>query len=138
MEMPIGRELSAVAKELSRAFSAELAEAGGSLPVWLTLLALKQEPRRTQQELAAAVGIEGPTLTHHLDRMEKAGLIDRTRDPADRRAVRVQMTDAGEELFLTLAKAAQSFDARLRDGLSEEKLAELRAVLRRLRENVGR
>ena len=136
MDKPIGREVSDVAKDLSRAFSAELAEAGGSLPVWLTLLALKQEPRRTQQELAAAVGIEGPTLTHHLDRMEKAGLIDRTRDAADRRAVRVQMTSAGDELFLKLAKAAQSFDARLRDGLSEKKLDEFRAVLRRLRTNV--
>jgi MarR family transcriptional regulator for hemolysin len=137
MDMPIGREVSAVAKDLTRAFSAELAEAGGSLPVWLTLLALKQQPWRTQQELAAAVGIEGPTLTHHLDRMEKSGLIDRARDPEDRRAVRVEMTPAGDELFLTLAKAAQSFDARLRDGLTDKKLDEFRAVLRRLRENVA-
>jgi MarR family transcriptional regulator for hemolysin len=137
MDKPIGREVSDVAKDLSRAFSAELAEADGSLPVWLTLLALKQEPRRTQQELAAAVGIEGPTLTHHLDRMEKAGLIARARDPQDRRAVRVEMTPAGDELFLKLAKAAQSFDARLRDGVSEKKLDEFRAVLRRLRANVA-
>src|SRR3954454_20266630 len=136
MDKPIGREVSDVAKDLSRAFSAELAQAAGSLPVWLTLLALKQEPRRTQQELAAAVGIEGATLTHHLDRMEKAGLIDRTPGAAERRAVRVEMTPAGDELFLKLAKAAQSFDARLRDGLSGKKLDEFRAVLRRLRTNV--
>jgi MarR family transcriptional regulator for hemolysin len=137
MQMPIGRAVSAVAKELSRSFAAELADAGGSLPVWLTLLALKQQNWRTQQELAAAVGIEGPTLTHHLDRMQTAGLIERTRDPDDRRAVRVAMTDAGEELFKSLAKAARSFDRRLTAGLSGDELDDFRRVLARLRENVA-
>jgi MarR family transcriptional regulator for hemolysin len=137
-QLPIGREIAAASKELSRAFSAELAEAGGSLPVWLTLMALKQLPRRTQQELAAAVGIEGPTLTHHLDRMQKAGLIERTRDPSDRRAVRVELTEAGDELFLALAKAARAFDKRLRAGLSEKQLDEFRGVLAQLRNNVAR
>ena len=82
---PIGRALDSSAKLLSRAFDRELAEAGGSQPGWLILLALKQQRWRTQQDLAAAVGIEGPTLTHHLDALEKAGLIERSRDPDDRR-----------------------------------------------------
>ncbi len=134
---PIGRAISSSAKVLSRAFERELAEAGGSQPVWLVLMALKQQRWRTQQDLAARVGIEGPTLTHHLDGLERAGLIDRSRDPDDRRAVRVELTDAGDELFHRLAGAAIGFDQRLGAGLSDEELDGFRRVLARLRENVA-
>ena len=133
---PVGRAVSSSAKVLSRAFERELAEAGGSQPVWLILLALKQQRWRTQQDLAGAVGIEGPTLTHHLDGLEKSGLIDRARDPDDRRAVRVELTAAGEKRFQRLAKAAIGFDQRLRAGLSDDELDAFRRVLARLRENV--
>ncbi len=134
---PIGREIAAAAKALDRAFSAALAEAGGSLPVWLVLLALKQRHWPTQQDLAAAVGIEGPTLTHHLDGMEAAGLIARSRDARDRRAVRVELTAEGEARFLALRDAAVAFDERLRSGVSDEEADALRDLLARLRENVG-
>jgi len=134
---PIGRVLDSTAKLLSRAFDQQLAAAGGTRPGWLILLALKQKRHRTQQELAGAVGIEGPTLTHHLDAMEKAGLIERARDPDDRRVVRVELTDAGEKLFLQLAKAAMGFDRRLREGVSDKELDAVRRVLERLRANVA-
>jgi len=134
---PIGRVLDSTAKLLSRAFDQQLVEAGGTRPAWLILLALKQQRYRTQQDLAAAVGIEGPTLTHHLDAMQKTGVIARERDPDDRRVVRVELTDAGEELFLRLAQAAIGFDQRVREGVSDRELESVRSVLGRLRENVA-
>jgi MarR family transcriptional regulator, transcriptional regulator for hemolysin len=134
---PIGRAVSSAAKQLARAFSAQLADAGGSQPVWLILLALKQRRWRTQQDLAAEVGIEGPTLTHHLDGLERAALIERSRTPEDRRAVRVELTDTGDELFHRLRDAAVGFDSRLRDGISDEELESFRRVLARMLENVG-
>ena len=133
---PIGRAMASTAKAVTRAFEQELAAAGGSQPAWLILLALKQQRWRTQQDLAGAVGIEGPTLTHHLDGLEKSGLIDRARDPDDRRAVRVELTAAGEKRFQRLAKAAIGFDQRLRAGLSDDELEAFRRVLTRLRGNV--
>jgi MarR family transcriptional regulator for hemolysin len=136
-QTPIGRDLAATAKALDRAFAAALGQAGGSLPVWLILLALKQQRWRTQQELAAAVGIEGPTLTHHLDGMEAAGLIARERDPADRRAMRVEMTPAGDERFRALRGAAAGFDRRLRAGIGNDEIETLRALLGRMRDNAG-
>src|SRR3954471_9196469 len=85
---PIGRDVAATAKLLDRAFGAALAEQGGTVPSWLILLALKQQPHRTQQEIARAVGIGGPTLTHHLDGMEAGGLVRRSRGGEGRRAGR--------------------------------------------------
>jgi MarR family transcriptional regulator for hemolysin len=134
---PIGRMLASTQKLVTRAFEQELAAAGGSQPTWLILLALKQQEWRTQQEVAKAVGIEGATLTHHLDKLEKAGVIERTRDAGDRRAVRVELTDAGDKLFLELAQAAMRFDKRLRKGLSEDEVDALRETLERLRANVA-
>src|SRR5690348_4726960 len=116
-DVPIGRDVANTAKLLDREFGAALAEAGGTLPTWLVLLALQQQPHRTQQDIARAVGIGGPTLTHHLGAMEAQGLVVRTRDGADRRAVQVRITPAGAEAFGRLREAAIVFDARLRDGL---------------------
>src|ERR687884_751538 len=82
---PIGRHLAQVAKVVNRAFDDALAGAGGSLPVWLVLIALKSRQSANQRQLADAVGIQGPTLTHHLNAMESAGLLTRRRDPGNRR-----------------------------------------------------
>jgi MarR family transcriptional regulator for hemolysin len=136
-EPPVGLQLGNTAKAVSRAFNDVLAEAGGTLPVWLILSSAKAEDRRTQLELARAVGIEGPTLTRHLDGLEEAGLVRRQRDAADRRAMRVELTDAGEELFQRLRQAVVAFNRRLTDGLSEQELDRLRRTLARLGENVS-
>src|ERR1700730_15578212 len=93
---PIGLEIARTAKLLSRAFDDALVEAGASLPVWLILVSLKAKRHGMQRELAGAVGIEGPTLTHHLNRMEADGLVTRQRDPANRRIHRVELTDEGD------------------------------------------
>src|SRR5438105_2149349 len=59
--MPIGRQVVATAKTVNRAFNHALADAGGSVPTWLILTTLRRDRWRTQQDLARAVGIEGPT-----------------------------------------------------------------------------
>src|SRR4029077_11662082 len=112
--------------------------AGGSLPVWLVLISLKSRTLASQRELAEAVGIQGATLSHHLDSMESAGLVTRRRDPANRRLHLVELTPAGDALFLRLRDAATAFDRRLRAGLSEGDVAQLEALLTRLRDNGSR
>jgi MarR family transcriptional regulator for hemolysin len=81
----LGLHLARTAKAASRAFDDALAAAGGSLPQWLILVELKGRTHGTQRTIAQAVGVEGPTLTHHLNKMEAAGLVTRHRDPDNRR-----------------------------------------------------
>jgi MarR family transcriptional regulator for hemolysin len=121
---------------VSRAFDDALAEAGGSVPVWLVLISLKSQRLRNQRELAAAVGIREATLTHHLNSMDEQGLITRRRDPANRRVHLVELTDAGEAAFDRLRIAATDFDQRLRAGLSDEDTLLLADLLGRLEANV--
>jgi MarR family transcriptional regulator, transcriptional regulator for hemolysin len=135
---PLGRRLALTAKTVARAFDDELTAAGGSLPVWLVLSSLRAEPRRTQQELAGAVGVEGPTLTRHLDGLEEAGLVVRKRDAQDRRAVQVELTDAGRALHAQLLKAVIAFNKRLLAGFGQDEVAKLGAQLERLEQNARR
>ena len=134
---PLGLHLTRVARTVSRAFDETLAEAGGSLPVWLVLISLKSRQLASQRELAEAVGIQGATLTHHLDTMESAGLVTRRRDPANRRLHLVDLTPDGDALFLRLRDAATAFDRRLRAGLSEGDVGQIEGLLTRLRDNVS-
>ena len=135
--MPIGLFLTRTARGVSRAFEAALAGVGGSLPTWLVLASLKGGLHRSQRELARDIGVEGPTLTHHLNRMEAAGLVRRARNPANRRVHDVELAPAGEALFLTMVSVVQEFDRRLREGLGERELATLRVLLQRLGDNAA-
>jgi MarR family transcriptional regulator, transcriptional regulator for hemolysin len=133
---PLGLHLTRVSRTVSRAFDDALAEAGGSLPVWLVLISLKSGQLASQRELAEAVGIKGATLTHHLNAMESAGLVTRRRDPENRRLHVVELTSAGDALFIRLRGVATAFDQRLRTGLSAEEASQLETLLTRLRDNV--
>ena len=122
---------------MRRSFDEALAEAGGSLPVWLVLLNLKIRRPANQRELAEAVGVTEATLTHHLNSMDAEGLITRQRDTTNRRIHVVELTDVGEEAFLRLRTAAMSFDQRLRAGITAAEVASLEGVLDRLVRNVA-
>jgi MarR family transcriptional regulator, transcriptional regulator for hemolysin len=135
--VPIGLRLNQAARAVERAFDDALAEAGGTLPVWLILLNLKIRRPGTQRELAEAVGIREATLTHHLNAMDAAGLITRTREAGNRRIQLVQLTEAGEAAFLRLRQAAVAFDERLRTGVAEAEIATLTALLTRLTANIA-
>jgi MarR family transcriptional regulator for hemolysin len=134
-DLPIGLALTSTAKGVSRAFDAALAAVGGSTPTWLVLQAVKSADAGSQGELAAAVGIRQPTLTHHLDGLERAGLVTRSRDPGNRRVQRIAVTEAGEQLFLRLRRAAAAFEGRLRAGLDDDDVRTLRRLLAQLEEN---
>jgi MarR family transcriptional regulator for hemolysin len=135
--LPIGRQLHLTSKAVAQAFNAALSEAGGSISTWLILSALEWDQWNTQHDLAAALGIEGPTLTRHLDGLENAGFVVRIRDTADRRAVRLETTEAGRDLHRQLLRVARAFDRQLRAGLSDEEIDGLRSLLLRIEENAG-
>jgi MarR family transcriptional regulator for hemolysin len=118
-------------------FNAALQTHGGSVPVWLILNALTHERIATQVDLARSLGIEGPTLTRHLDNLEEAGLVERRRSDEDRRAVRVALTPSGEAAYTSLRVAVGAFNDRLLEGISEAEQAQLRELLERLGANAG-
>jgi MarR family transcriptional regulator for hemolysin len=134
-DLPVGLLVQRTAKALSRAFDETLTAVGGSTSTWLVLSSLKNSAHRTQGELAEAMGIRQPTLSHHLDGLERAGLVTRERLPGNRRVQQVELTEAGEQLFLRMRRAAAAFDGRLKAGLDDDEVADLRRLLAQLAEN---
>ena len=134
---PIGLKLARTAKAVSGAFDDALDAAGGSLPIWLILISLKTQRLGNQRELAEAVGIQGATLTHHLNAMESAGLLTRRRHPDNRRIHIVELTESGDAMFHRLRTAAVTFDQGLRAGVTAGEIAALEQLLDRLHQNVS-
>ena len=135
---PIGRKLAATAKAVSAAFNAALYAEGGSAPTWLILNALRHGEWTAQLDLARELGIESPTLTRHLDNLERNGLVVRSQSDADRRAVRVELTEAGEEAYQRMLAAVIAFNRRLQAGIGRDELQQLDGLLDRLARNVSR
>jgi MarR family transcriptional regulator for hemolysin len=134
--IPIGRRLALTSKAVSSAFNAALATEGGTLPSWLILSALRSDRWSTQLDLARSLGIEGPTLTRHLENLERNGFVRRERSETDRRAVRVELTDAGEAAHARMLGAVIAFNRQLQAGLSSDDLRYLEHVLAKLGDNV--
>jgi len=126
------------AKAVGTAFNAALAAEGGSTPTWLILTALKHSHWTAQLDLARSLGIESPTLTRHLDNLEKNGLIVRQRSETDRRATQVELTPAGEEAHDRMLSAVMAFNRRLQSGINRDELKGLEDLLDRLAQNVDR
>ena len=134
---PIGLEVAATGRTLNRAFDDALGAVGGSLPVWLVLTTVKRAEHSRQRDIAGAMGLDDATLTHHLNRMERDGLVSRHRDPANRRNQVVALTADGEAQFQRMLATVIEFDARLRRGLRAAEVDQLRTLLIRLRANVA-
>jgi MarR family transcriptional regulator for hemolysin len=133
---PVGRKLATTAKAVGSAFNAALAAEGGSVPIWLILDSIKRGRWTTQLELARSLEIEGPTLTRHLDNLERGGLVTRQRSESDRRAFRVELTAAGEAAYARMLQAVIAFNRRLTAGITAAELRELDGLLGRLAANV--
>jgi len=137
-ESLVGRQLARTAKAVGRALDQALANEGGSLPTYLILFTLKTEQVANQRELADSMGIQGATLTHHLNGMEADGLLTRRRDPHNRRVHVVEPTEGGEALYERLSDVSVAFDERLRTGVSDEDVQVLEQLLGRLYDNATR
>jgi MarR family transcriptional regulator for hemolysin len=110
----LGRQLYLTHKVAHERLDAYMASAGGSAPQWFVLKTLRDGGELSHRELACRMHLTGPTLTHHLDRLEGEGLITRVRDTSDRRVVHVQLTADGKQRCAELEAVTDAADADLR------------------------
>ncbi|MCO6005205.1 MarR family transcriptional regulator [Actinoallomurus purpureus] len=88
-------------------------------------------------ELSATLMMSRAGMTSRLDRLEAAGLVERTLDPADRRSFRVTLTDEGRRIIdATLTDHAATMK-RLISGLPAEDVTTLTRILRAMLHTVG-
>lgn len=68
-----------------------------SFPRLRVLLALHLAPQ-TMAALARTAGISGAAMTSHIDHLEHLALVRRTRPPADRRIIKIELTSSGRRI----------------------------------------
>jgi DNA-binding MarR family transcriptional regulator len=108
-------------------------EAAGASPFHFTVLAVLDEgARETQATIADALGYDRSYLVGLLDELEERELIERKRDPADRRRHLVNLTPAGKKTLAKLRALQASIDDDFFASLSADERATLHTLLHRL------
>jgi DNA-binding MarR family transcriptional regulator len=102
------------------------------------LAMLWQQDGRTQKELAENRRLAPATVTVMLQRMEKAGLIERRPDPADHRVTRVYLTESGRTIRSEVEAVRQSIDGSCFAGFTVEERVLLRRFLLQMIDNLER
>ena len=103
----------------------------------MVLLQLWIEEGLPQSQLAAGMGVEPPTVTKMLQRMEQAGLIERRPDPEDARFSRVFLTARGRALEQPVLEVWQHLETQTVAGLSLAEQMLLRRLLMQVLTNLS-
>ena len=130
-------EIADTARVLRRAFDQRAATLGVTRAQWRVLATLSRNPRIKQVELAERLEIEPISLCRHIDRLEEAGLVERQRDPTDRRAWRLELTAKAVPTVDKLRLLAADFAREALDGIDAAEAAKLSGALARIRDNVA-
>jgi DNA-binding MarR family transcriptional regulator len=109
----------------NRALRSELAHHGVTFSQFQHLWQLWKEDGLAQFELSRRIGIESSSSTAAIDQLERRGLIQRRRDPKDRRRVIVTLTAAGQKLERPLSECAIGVNRQARANISQEAMAAL-------------
>jgi DNA-binding MarR family transcriptional regulator len=130
-------EIAETAHALRRAFDRRAANLGVTRAQWRVLVRVSRSPGLRQVEIADMLEIEPITLCRIIDRLEESGLIERRRDPDDRRAWLLELTEKAEPLVGKLRGIANELLTDAFAGLDDDEVIKLRAMLAKIRENVA-
>jgi DNA-binding MarR family transcriptional regulator len=102
------------------------------------LFALWDQDGQTHTELAGRLHIQAATMTKMVQRMEKAGFVERRADPEDQRVSRVYLTDVGRNIREDVNQVFRQLEDETFANFTLEERVLLRRFFLQLRENLLR
>ncbi len=134
--IPVTYLLSDTARLLRKAFDGRVRQLGMTSPQARLLLILSHSEGENQAFYAERLEVEPISLARMLDRMEESGRVERRPDPADRRAWRVYLTNAGQEIIGQVNRCLNGLEDEMLLNLSEDQRQSLAVLLETIRNNL--
>jgi DNA-binding MarR family transcriptional regulator len=125
----IADELRPVLLRVARELRKETEQLGVTSRQVTLLWLVRSNPGLSLSELAAEEGISAPALSGHVDRLERAGLLERVRSDDDRRRVGLRITSDGARLLRRVRARRTTWLAERLGALDDEHLAAVGAAL---------
>jgi DNA-binding MarR family transcriptional regulator len=137
MTETFGFLLSDTARVLRQRFDERARQHGATRAQWKALIGISRHEGINQGGLAEWLEVEPITLCRMVDRMEDAGLVERRRDPKDRRAWQLFLTDRAHPILEQLRATAEELTAQALNGIPESEVAGMSRLLDRIRGNLA-
>ena len=127
--------LAFILKQSQASLTRALRPHGLNNQVWRVLAALSEEDGQSIGQIAELTVLDRSNLGRVLDDMQSAGLVRRTIDHGDRRAVLIWMTEAGRDRYTAARPGVLAIHGRLVNGIAEKDRHALMAMLRQMKAN---
>ncbi|WP_433059132.1 MarR family winged helix-turn-helix transcriptional regulator [Dactylosporangium sp. CS-033363] len=136
LQSDLGWALGVLLRGYAKGAQAVIADVPGGPRGYQVLTSAADGAADTQLALANKLGIDRTVMTYLLDDLEKAGLIERQPDPADRRARRIVATEAGRGKLCELQRKLRHIEDRVLGALPDEDRERFREMLRTVAVNL--
>lgn len=132
--IPLGRSIGRTHKFVRAWGDQQLEPLDATVTDWILLhhVDAAEAPGLSQTQAARFSDMGGPAMVRHIDRLEEAGILVRTRDQQDRRITRITLTARGKERLVEIAAVMADCDRQLREQISEEEARVLQDACERL------
>lgn len=129
--------LTQIGAHAATRFGRRIAELDLTPPQTGLLRAVAQTPGQSQQAMARHLGTPASRLVALVDGLDERGLLERRRNPDDRRLHALHVTDAGRDLLRRIGEVARAHDDEICAALSADERATLTALLGRIAADQG-
>lgn len=137
MKESIAFLISDVSRLMRRRFDERARAIGVTRTQWRVLKFLQRGEGVNQGGLAEMLEVEPITACRMIDRLEEAGLVERRRDPTDRRAWQIFLTDRARPLLDELGLLADALLESALAGITPSDHDVVMATLERIQRNLG-
>ena len=134
----IGYLIADLSRLFGRVFDRRAAHLGLTRVQWRALKRIHQSEGITQSELADLLDMEPIAVGRVIDRLQKAGFVERRADPADRRVWRLYLLPQSAQVTGEVETVSQAVRKEATAGIAAADLATALAVLARVRDNLSR
>lgn len=135
---PIGILLIDVARMLRKCFEKNCRHTGMTRAQWQVLSLLNRNQGITQGALAELLEVEPISIGRMVDRLEKAGMLERRPHPSDRRAWCLHLLPASQPVLEALKDLAATTRAELMAGLSKAEQRQALELLEKMKGNLAK